>query len=213
MIDVNAPASPFDSAYFARPGTTKDREAALRYVAVLNQYAPAGGRVLDVGCGPGIVLDCLRADPRWHCDGVDVSEAAVRQASSIAPVVQADAAELPFDDGEFDAILLLDVLEHTESPLSVLREARRVAAGSGVLVASTPNAGSPLRPLLGRRWHGLADPTHVYFFTLFALQHVLRVAGWRPVGRRTFSSAPGPLGWSFEHVRIAGELCVISEAV
>lgn len=213
VTSVKAPTSLFDSAYLARPGTMKDRGTAERYVGVLKRYAPDGGRVLDIGCGTGSVLDCLRSEPEWRCDGVDVSEAAVRQASSIAPVVRADAAELPFDDAEFDAILILDVLEHTESPLRVLREARRVTNDSGVLVISTPNAGSLLRPLLGKRWHGFADTTHIYFFTRFALEHLLAASGWRPTNRHTFSSAPWALGWIFEHVGIAGELCVISEAV
>lgn len=212
MTSVKAPTTPFDVAYLARPGTMKDRGAAERYVAVLKGYAPDGGRVLDVGCGTGTVLDRLRAEPEWRCDGVDVSEDAVRQASSIAPVVRADAAELPFDAGEFDAILLLDVLEHTESPLRVLREARRVANGSGVLIVSTPNAGSILRLLLGKRWHGLADPTHVHFFTRFTLQHVLQAGGWRPATWRTFSSAPGPLRSIFERSRVGSELCVVARA-
>lgn len=210
---MSVEASRFDAEYFARAGTTKDGHAAARYVDLLGRHAPKGGRVLDVGCGTGAVLAQLAAELRWRPEGVDVSEVAVRAAESFAPAVRADAAELPFGTGEFDALLLLDVLEHTDSPLRVLREARRVTREGGVLVASTPNAGSPLRIALGKRWHGLADPTHTYFFTRFALERLLEASGWCPVAWRTFSSAPWGLGRLFERARIGSELSIAARAV
>jgi SAM-dependent methyltransferase len=209
---MTARASSFDAAYFARSGTTKDAAAVERYVAVLKRHASRGGRLLDVGCGTGGMLDRLQAESQWRCEGVDISREAVARAASIAPVICADAADLPFAQGEFDAILMLDVLEHTESPLQALKEARRVVNEASLLIASTPNAGSPLRVVLGKHWHGLSDPTHLYFFTRFGLEHLLRVAGWRTVTCYTFSSAPGPLGRLFEAAHIGGELCVVAEA-
>jgi 2-polyprenyl-3-methyl-5-hydroxy-6-metoxy-1,4-benzoquinol methylase len=206
-MSVQAPR--FDADYYARAETTKDDRAAARYVDLLRRHAPSGGRVLDVGCGTGAVLAKLAAEPTWECEGVDVSEEAVREAAAFATAARADAADLPFQAGEFDALLLLDVLEHTDSPRHVLQEARRVTRDGGVLIVSTPNAGSPLRIVLGKRWHGLADETHVYFFTRFTLEQLLRASGWAPIAHHTFSSAPWGLGTAFEHTRIGSELCVV----
>ena len=50
-------------------------------------------------------------------------------------VIQGDAYNLPFDDNSFEAVTMIDVLEHFSEPLKALAEARRVAP---VLYINTP---------------------------------------------------------------------------
>lgn len=203
----------YDSRYFAQRWTSKTPAAAARYAQLLRLTVQGPARVLDVGCGRGALLACLVRENQWEALGVDISPEAVRSAcESGFQATIADASSLPFGGSEFDAILLLDVLEHLQAPALALEEARRVARRNCTLVVSTPNAGSPLRPLLRGRWHGLLDSSHLYFFTKFTLTHLLSQSGWRPSSVHTFSSAPQPIRAVFEKAGIGGELCVVSQA-
>jgi SAM-dependent methyltransferase len=89
-------------------------------------------RVLEVGCGEGIVLAHLAARlPGTRFEGLELDEGALRQARArcpAVPVVRGDACHLPFGDGSFDLVVCLEVLEHLPDPRRALREARRVAS-------------------------------------------------------------------------------------
>ena len=81
-------------------------------------------RLLDVGCGDGLVAHEIgkrRSDV--EVKGIDVL---VRPATHV-PAVPFDGRRIPFDDGAFDAVLMVDVLHHTDDPMVLLREAARVA--------------------------------------------------------------------------------------
>jgi len=80
--------------------------------------------ILDVGCGDGSLDEELQRElPGSNITGVDVL---VRGNSKI-PVQQFDGVHLPFGDKDFDVVLFVDVLHHTEKKLELLREAARVA--------------------------------------------------------------------------------------
>jgi len=86
---------------------------------------PCGSSVLDVGCGDGII-DLLLRERRGDIQvrGIDVL---VRQNAHI-PVTRFDGLKIPFPDRSFDAVLLIDVLHHTQDPRILLAEAVRVGA-------------------------------------------------------------------------------------
>jgi SAM-dependent methyltransferase len=89
------------------------------------KFIPAGSRILDVGCGDGLISGLLR---RKRLDisvqGTDV----LRRANALIPVELFDGATLPFPDSSFDIVLFSDVLHHTSDATVLLREARRVAS-------------------------------------------------------------------------------------
>ena len=104
------------------------------------QTAALAGRIgdslLDVGCGPGPLWlhrrSCL---PGVHITGVDATKEMVRAAKTNFPGVEvrhADAADLPFEDGAFDVVLLRHLLEHLPRKRmeAALQEACRVASST-----------------------------------------------------------------------------------
>src|SRR5438105_7072925 len=103
-------------------------EAVRRYLDAL----PPGTRVLDAGCGEGVLVDEYAS--RLAISGVDVNYESER-------VAHASLTRLPFADASFDRALCLDVLEHLafEDQPRALGELFRVLAGGGELLVSVPN--------------------------------------------------------------------------
>lgn len=94
-------------------------------------------RVLDVGCGAGNMFHHLaRYGP---VTGVDSNPRPLLVARQRGYDVQDGRAEdLPFDDGTFDLVALLDTVEHCEDDIAVLRECHRVCSEGGTLVVTVP---------------------------------------------------------------------------
>jgi SAM-dependent methyltransferase len=88
------------------------------------QLAPKNARILDVGCGDGLVSAALGSRrPDLTLRGIDVLP---REHTHI-PVEMFDGVRIPFEDDSVDVVLFSDVLHHTDDLTVLLREARRVA--------------------------------------------------------------------------------------
>ena len=172
-----ADAGYFDREYFQlHPGKVR----YLDYlVGLLRAHGVPGGRVLDVGAGYGFFLAALEK-AGYEASGIEVSPHAVEQARqrTRGEVIEQGAEEpFPFPDGHFDAVTLLDVIEHLKDYASTLESCRRVLKSVGKLFVITLNAHSLARPLLGKRWAWYQDPTHLHMFTPRRLREGLEGAG------------------------------------
>ena len=103
--------------------------------------APAGARVLDVGCAFG--FGTARLKRRYRAVGVDASFSLLHRARGPVrgTLALARAERLPFANAAFDAVVCLEVLEHVQAEAPVLDEIRRVLKPRGELVLSVPNLG------------------------------------------------------------------------
>jgi SAM-dependent methyltransferase len=89
-----------------------------------SKLAPQGSRILDVGCGNGLISALLLSKrPDLSITGIDVL---VRPHTHI-PVAHFDGVDFPCKDNSYDLALFCDVLHHTNDPMVLLREASRVA--------------------------------------------------------------------------------------
>lgn len=95
-------------------------------------------RILDVGCGTGANL--LMLSKFGDAEGVDVSEDALAfcRERGLENVKLGAAEQLPYDDGTFDLVTALDVVEHLDDDLAGLREMRRVLRPGGRVLLFVP---------------------------------------------------------------------------
>ena len=96
--------------------------------------------------------------------GMDLNHWAVGQSKAVVnkSVLQTSSAEeIPFEDELFDVVIIKHIVEHLPNPEKAIAEIGRVTAPGGVLILSTPNLDSLLKPWKGDRWIGYQDPTHI----------------------------------------------------
>ena len=175
----------------------------------------AGKRVLDVGCGGGILTEAMAARGA-ATSGIDLGEKALgvarlHQLESGAPVdyrlvsVEALAAETP---AAFDVVTCMEMLEHVPDPAQVVASCGRLAKPGAVVVVSTINrnarayalavvAAEYLLRILPRGTHDYAK-----FIRPAEIASAARRAGLDPVG--ITGVAYNPLGKSFRLVRDTG---------
>lgn len=98
------------------------------------------GRLLDVGCGSGLLLH-LAGQYGWKTTGVEISSPACRRAKEQfgLNLFQGELADARFPEAAFDVVTFIDVLNHVADPLWQLREAYRVLKPGGLIVVRVPN--------------------------------------------------------------------------
>jgi len=98
------------------------------------------GRVLEVGCGAGNILEKV---PSMNLFGIDISTLVLSKAKEKlrenAFLLQSDAQSLPYKGQTFTQIICSEVLEHLLDPSVALKEMARVLKTGGVAVVSVPN--------------------------------------------------------------------------
>ena len=137
------------------------------------------GSLLDVGCGDGQFIGKMRS-LGWDVSGVDPDPSAVacghRQGFR---VFQGTIADVP-EDARYDVITLNHVIEHVADPIDLLRECRRrLRAGTGRLIITTPNVKSLGHRWFGQHWRGFEIPRHLFLFCPQALSEAVSRAGLR----------------------------------
>lgn len=160
---------------------------ALRLKYCLADLKEVKGRVLEVGCGGGAFCRAI-ADKRDDLEvwGGDISEKAIKNAKSISKpainYVLSDAEELPFKDGQFEAVLMFDLLEHLDNPQKALKEACRVLRRGGILHIYVPLEGDilTLHGILARLGFKPKEKYggHIQRYTRKGLRKLLRDSGF-----------------------------------
>jgi SAM-dependent methyltransferase len=105
---------------------------------ICRQVTDRRPRILDVGCGTGANL--LMLSEYGEAEGVDISEDALAfcRERGLDKVRLGAGEKLPYEDGTFDLVTALDVVEHMDDDLAGLREMRRVLRPGGRVLLFVP---------------------------------------------------------------------------
>jgi len=148
---------------------------------ICREMKDGGARILDVGCGTGANLELLAR--YGDAEGVDISVDALEfcRERGLQQQVRLGAAEtLPYEDGSFDLVTALDVVEHLDDDVGGLKEMRRVLKPGGRALLFVP--------AFMFLW-GVQDDVshHRRRYTLKNLREAVREAGFE-VERATYAN-------------------------
>ncbi len=150
----------------------------------------AGRSLLDVGAATGLLLAEARL-AGWRVAGVEPSRWAVEEAREKygLEIYQGSLEEFESGGTLYDAVTLIDVLEHTPSPRNMMEKVHQILKPAGIAVLVTPDLQSFMARLAGKRWWHFR-PGHLGYFTRESLQKLLDLTGFSPLLWKRYS-------WSF----------------
>jgi SAM-dependent methyltransferase len=180
------PAAYYTDGYFS--GTHADGYADYRGAepVLRREFARAvdflrrhrdGGKLLEIGCAYGFFLH--EAKRYFDAVGIEPVEEAVAHARGAGLNVLHGIAEPQLLDrlGRFDAIVLLDVIEHLPDPRDTLGLCARQLNRGGVVMVTTGDFGSGVARLAGEKWRLMTPPQHLWFFTQESMRRLAASLG------------------------------------
>lgn len=146
------------------------------------------GNLLDIGCAMGFFMEEAQKFG-FNPFGIEISQYAAEIAQQTFPnqvylgSVEdffAKKEKLPvFKNIQFDVVILSDLMEHLLDPRKILSEISKYLKNDGYCVIQTGNIDSFWARFMGRNWHFLAPPQHLYFFSQTTLTELLRQSGYK----------------------------------
>ena len=202
MPDLEQVGSFYPSEYYGEPGGKFQglverlvRWVGERHIAFLSRNLRSGARVLDLGCGRGVILGAL-ADRGFEVHGVEISLEAARGADPRAEIrIAPRLADAGYPAAHFDEVVIWHVLEHLHDPKGALLEANRILRPGGRLVVAVPNLSSLQARWAGAAWFHLDLPRHLWHFPLASLRRLLSDCGFEIQSEHHFSLRQNPFGW------------------
>jgi 2-polyprenyl-3-methyl-5-hydroxy-6-metoxy-1,4-benzoquinol methylase/predicted RNA-binding Zn-ribbon protein involved in translation (DUF1610 family) len=203
----------YNSSYFAHYRSELDPEIvrAMKRATYKNQLrhleldasAPGKKRLLDCGAATGYLAELAR-EIGWDAFAIEYSEFGASACEKIlgpGKVYRGQAEKAAFaanPEGQFSVITMFDFIEHVREPRVVLEWARQRLDSQGVLLLTTPCAGSLSWRLMGRQWFHYTSREHLWFFSAESLRIVLEETGFRSVKVRPLAKAV-TVGYALMH--------------
>lgn len=169
----------FDQYWLSMNTSVSDARSLEKAALVDGLLGAMRGRILDVGCGRGVVAADLMKRGR-EVVGIDASQVAVDKARESG--VEANVLDLESEDleGRYEAVLCLDVLQHSPYPLHLLKKILQVVRDEGVVLISLPNEFHLLRRigiLFGKNKFARYDGPHPRLFWKREISRLILDAG------------------------------------
>lgn len=130
----------YDKSYFNTwLERTKIEEKFNRHKIKLIRSVKPSGKLLEIGCGRGKLLNNLKED--YSVLGTDISSAAIDEASKLMDKRLLEVSNIEKDSikGKYDLILAFDVLEHLKNPKKAIVKIKKALRKGGIFIFSVPN--------------------------------------------------------------------------
>ena len=212
MQEFNDPRGTLPDARSAERSQRRSKKYLDNISALLGK-TPAQTRLLDVGCSSGAFLGAA-VKLGYAAEGVEPAPQAAATARAAGLKVHTGLLhEAAFASASFDAVTLLEVIEHLKEPLPLLQECQRILKPGGILLVGTANADSWQARAFGAHWDYLSIAKHgghISFFNPASLAKLAAQAGFAQALLKTRSVRFSDRGNSSEPVytvlKIAAEL-------
>lgn len=137
-----------------------------------------GKSMFEVGCATGFFMD-LAQKKGWHTEGIDISKYAIGKAKEKGLAASVGVLESYQTPHKFDAVVMQDVIEHVKNPVDSIKKSADLLKEGGLLVLTTPDAGSVWARVWGKHWHAFVPPQHLFYFSTKNLISVLEKNGFK----------------------------------
>lgn len=134
------------------------------------------GKVLDVGCGLGFLLSGL--NDNFEKYGIEVSALACENARQYGNIFNGTLEEAGFEENFFDIVVMYHVIEHIDSPESVIKTIKSILKNEGTLVIGTPDFNCICAQIFKDNFRMLHDKTHTSLFSYKSLKSFLENYGF-----------------------------------
>lgn len=133
------------------------------------------GNMLDIGSAAGVFLKCAK-ERGWKVSGTEISMKCILRAEEHFDIKlrYGTAEELEFPKNNFDAVTLIQVIEHMRSPVDELLKLRESLKKDGIIYITTPEHSKDLKLL--KKHHML--PHHIYNYERKTLENLLKMVGF-----------------------------------
>lgn len=136
------------------------------------------GRVLEVGCSTGVMLDIF-AERSWQTWGVEPSKSAQSAKRKGHRILRTFFEKAKLPKNYFDLVIANHTLEHMDDPLLVLKKIHSLLTKNGIVFIDVPNAGGLGAKLLGTYWPFRLPEEHKHQFTRGSLSQIFKEAGFK----------------------------------
>lgn len=169
----------------------EEKERRISFDKILTKInyilGPGKVRILDIGCCTGgLLVEAKRRN--WLPYGIDPSEWACSVAKKIhnLKIFNGKVEDYPIRKNYYDAITLIDVLEHVENPKILIAKIYSQLHKGGVLCLVTPDYGSITSRILGNRWWGIRL-AHVSYFDKKSLGNLMQGLNFKLIKKDSYT--------------------------
>jgi len=140
------------------------------------------GRLLDVGCSVGAMLEAAR--PYFETSGIEVASWALEEAQRRGfNVLKGALEDANFEREMFAVITFTEVIEHIHNPVKFLNEVNRILRPGGIIYLTTGNIEGWRARRDGKKWYYLNPQFHLSYFSPATIREILRRTGFELLAR------------------------------
>jgi SAM-dependent methyltransferase len=151
-----------------------------RRIEILKSLEPdlASKEIFEIGCAYGYFLNEVRSCVR-HASGIDISNAAVLQATKLQSVEAYQGDYLAFQlRQKVDLIAMFDTIEHLQRPDLYVEKVAADLRPGGLFAITTGDISSIIARVRGKSWRMIHPPTHLHYFSAATLTKLLERHGF-----------------------------------
>lgn len=153
-----------------------------KFLKAIKKQKPQG-TLLDVGCAMGFFVE-LAQQHGYDAYGIDPSSFAATEAKKLVGsnrITTGTLDTVDFKKQRFDIITLLDVFEHVEDPVKILKQVHTLLKPEGIIVIATGNTSSIWANIAKKHWTFYIPPQHLFFFNRSNISTLLQKHHFQPI--------------------------------
>ena len=171
----------------------------------VEKYQKAG-KILDIGCNRGFLLAAAESWG-WECYGIELVQWMTKlvEKEFKVTIFNQELLEVSreFENGFFDAVTMIDIIEHLRDPVKNICEVNRLLKNEGFLLINTVDAGSSHSRIFGKEWGHLNPLEHLCVFSRKTAKELLEKCGFEVI---RFQPSKGSAGEMEIHVKKVKDL-------